>query len=364
MLQQLAEIPCRELNGEEARRRIPIVSVLMMAYQHEAFLKRAIDSVVGQRTDFPFELIIAEDCSPDRSLDIAREYQSRYPEIIRILTADTNVGMQKNCWRMYARVRGEFIAFCDGDDFWNTSDKLQKQVDLMRRTPECILCHSNYSYRNELNGLRTIQNFNKKKVDDCEGEELLRLLVQDKYRPRTPTMLFRTAVFQEIFPLFGTIPQPAYDFSVAFLLALTGGRFCYCPESLATYCQVGSSATARDNRKKRYRFIKTVAESAISMMEILQRDDLMRLQKAYLYPVLLELALLSGNFSEAKGYHAYLKEQKYYRGMHALIAHCNSMTLLWAYCCMNKVMGHFRVMKSYDRQGKAQACHSETKEKE
>jgi glycosyltransferase involved in cell wall biosynthesis len=117
----------------------PVVSIAMLAYMHEAFLAQAIEGVLMQETDFPFELVIGEDCSSDRTREIALEYQRRYPERVRVIVSESNVGMHENVRRVYAACRAPFIACCEGDDFWTDPRKLAKQVSYLRSHPECVL---------------------------------------------------------------------------------------------------------------------------------------------------------------------------------------------------------------------------------
>jgi len=107
----------------------PLVSVMMLTYKHGPFLSDAIEGVIAQKSDFPIELIIGEDCSPDNTREIALAYQQRYPQLIRVMYSDQNVGMHKNCWKTLNACRGKFIAFCEGDDYWIDPHKLQKQVE-------------------------------------------------------------------------------------------------------------------------------------------------------------------------------------------------------------------------------------------
>jgi glycosyltransferase involved in cell wall biosynthesis len=117
----------------------PLVSVTMLAYRHEQFIAQAIESVVGQQCDFPFELIIGEDCSPDRTREIVLDYQRRYPHLIRVLISDRNVGMQANAARCGAASRGKYGAACEGDDYWCDTTKLARQVALFEQQSDCVL---------------------------------------------------------------------------------------------------------------------------------------------------------------------------------------------------------------------------------
>ncbi|MBI5431133.1 MAG: glycosyltransferase [Nitrosomonadales bacterium] len=122
----------------------PVVSVVMATYNHGHFIAEAIEGVVSQKTDFPVELIIGEDCSTDHTRDIVLDYQKRYPGIIRVVYSDRNLGSFHNSNRLVARVRGEFLAFCEGDDYWSDPLKLQKQVDYLRARPEYGMVHSDH----------------------------------------------------------------------------------------------------------------------------------------------------------------------------------------------------------------------------
>ncbi len=100
----------------------------MITYNHEPYIAQAIKGVLSQETDFPMELIIGEDCSTDRTREIVLEFQRRYPEMIRVLFSEKNVGMHKNFRRTALAARGKYIAFCEGDDWWHRKDKLKTQV--------------------------------------------------------------------------------------------------------------------------------------------------------------------------------------------------------------------------------------------
>lgn len=117
----------------------PLVSVGMLAYRHSDYIAQAIESVVSQSCDFPFELIIGEDNSPDGTLEVAKTYQRRYPHIIRIVTGETNVGMNANSLRCQAVARGTYMTYCEGDDYWSDASKLARQVGMFQKHPGCSM---------------------------------------------------------------------------------------------------------------------------------------------------------------------------------------------------------------------------------
>lgn len=113
------------------------VSILMVAYNHEKYIREALDSVVMQQTNFKFEAIIGEDKSTDNTRAIIREYQQKYPDIIKPIFREKNIGASKNVVSTLKRCTGEYIAFLECDDFWIDPLKLQKQVDYMEKHSEC-----------------------------------------------------------------------------------------------------------------------------------------------------------------------------------------------------------------------------------
>lgn len=132
----------------------PMVSVVMTTYNHYPYIREAIEGVLMQKTDFPVELIIGEDCSNDDTRKIVEEYSVRYPEKIKPIFNEKNLGFLKNYKNTLQAVSGKYIAFCEGDDYWTDPLKLQKQVDFMERNVSYVACFHKYQ---ELEGA-TIRN--------------------------------------------------------------------------------------------------------------------------------------------------------------------------------------------------------------
>lgn len=143
-----------ECSDELVQSKQPLVSVLMLAYNHAKYIGQAIKGVTIQRTSFPIELIIGEDCSPDNTRDVALSYQKKYPELIRMITADINVGARKNSYRLETSARGKYIAYCEGDDYWHDPQKLQMQVDFLENNPDYGMVFTNSDSLNVTTGKR------------------------------------------------------------------------------------------------------------------------------------------------------------------------------------------------------------------
>jgi glycosyltransferase involved in cell wall biosynthesis len=133
----------REISDPLVMALQPLVSVHMLAYRHEHFIVDAIEGVIAQQCDFPIELVIGEDCSPDGTLKVISDYQRRFPALIRIISSNANVGLQANSARCQEACRGRYIAFCEGDDYWISPNKLARQVAILRSRPDITLvCHA------------------------------------------------------------------------------------------------------------------------------------------------------------------------------------------------------------------------------
>lgn len=119
------------------------VSVLITTYNHEVFIVQAIESALMQKTDFDYEIVIGEDCSTDRTREIVIEYARRYPQQIRLLLHERNLGGfgVLNFTETLKACRGQYIAILEGDDYWTDPLKLQKQVDFLDQNPGCVMCH-------------------------------------------------------------------------------------------------------------------------------------------------------------------------------------------------------------------------------
>ena len=127
---------------------IPLLSVCMTTYNHENYIAQAIESVLNQQTDFAVEVVVGEDCSTDKTLEICRRYEAEYPERVRVVTSETNVGMHANYRRTIEACRGEYIAMCDGDDWFSDPQKLQLQIDELRRSG-AAMCYTRSERRSE-----------------------------------------------------------------------------------------------------------------------------------------------------------------------------------------------------------------------
>lgn len=138
---RLAELPRALAAHEWPADASPVVSVLIPAYNQERFIAQCLDSVLAQITDFPVEIIVHDDASTDRTVEIAGSYAEKHPSMVKLVLQKQNLHSQNRKVRpiMFGHAKGEFIANCDGDDFWLDPLKLAKQVAFLRQHPDCVL---------------------------------------------------------------------------------------------------------------------------------------------------------------------------------------------------------------------------------
>lgn len=122
--------------AQEAR---PMVSVAMIAYNKAGTIAESIRGVLKQKADFPVELIITDDCSTDSTFQIASEFKSRYPGIIKLYRNSHNLGLQRNYIEAFSHCRGKYLAICDADDYWCYPGKLRRQVSYMEKNSGCAI---------------------------------------------------------------------------------------------------------------------------------------------------------------------------------------------------------------------------------
>jgi glycosyltransferase involved in cell wall biosynthesis len=116
------------------------LSVLMLTYNHERFIAQALDSILSQRVNFDYEIVVGDDFSTDNTRDVLARFSLRYGTRIVPLLRDRNIGAMANMIDTFAACRGAYIALLEGDDYWTCDEKLQKQVDFLDSHPRTSLC--------------------------------------------------------------------------------------------------------------------------------------------------------------------------------------------------------------------------------
>lgn len=175
----------------------PLVSVMVQTYQHKEFIEECLDSILKQETDFPFEILLGEDSSTDGTREICISYAEKYPEKIRLFlhhsdnkirVMDFPTGNFNSLYSFY-KARGEYIAFCEGDDYWTDPFKLQKQVDFLKENFGFVLSYHRFKELLTDFAKGEAPNLLEQPAKDLEKKELTQLL----FHPLLSTICFKNS---------------------------------------------------------------------------------------------------------------------------------------------------------------------------
>jgi glycosyltransferase involved in cell wall biosynthesis len=243
----------------------PVVSVIMLSYNHEKYIDKAITSVLSQRTSFPIEIIVHDDASTDKSAKIINNYATKYQGIIKPIFQIKNQYSQGISTGLIAvrKATGKYIAFCECDDYWCDSNKLQMQVDFMENHHDYSLCvHSGYyAYENGKIKNKLFRAFHNNKT--VSTEEII-----EKWLFPTASILYRASARNPIeIPFLGN--SSSGDYALAVYLSLNG-KVMYFDRPMCVYrTQSISSLTLKNVKDSQYS-----KEVTNRFIELLDRIDL------------------------------------------------------------------------------------------
>ncbi len=206
--------------------RTPVVSICCITYKQEKYIEQALNSFLLQKTNFPFEILIGEDCGGDNTLTLIGKYIEKYPSIIKLYSSTTNVGANANLLKLFNLAQGDYIAICEGDDYWCDSFKLQKQIDFIERRADISFCvHSAYSLKGEQKQIAYDRGDNEFNVYD---------VISTPYGGWAPTAsyLFRRQVVDILPEWFVNAPVGDYYIEI---YSLKLGRGAFFKEPMSVY---------------------------------------------------------------------------------------------------------------------------------
>lgn len=224
------------------------VSVCVVTYNHEKFVAKMLDSILMQQTNFPFEIIVGDDLSKDNTRAILKDYQERYPDKIRLLLHEKNLGLngKYNALATFDAAQGEYIAQMDGDDYLTDPLKLQKQVDFMEAHPQYPATFHNAQVIYEDGSIDPFYFCEIDKpefyVEDLIGEDELCFIA-------TSSLMFRNEDFRKH-------PEPAWTFKSTSgdiprnILFAKRGPLGYINEVMSVYRKNRGGASFVDNDRK------------------------------------------------------------------------------------------------------------------
>lgn len=218
-----------------------MVSICCLTYNHERFIRQALDGFMMQQTTFRFEIVIHDDASTDKTAEIIREYEAKHPSLFNTLYQTTN---QKSIYKSgmnprfnYPRAKGKYIALCEGDDYWTDPYKLQKQVDFLEAHPEYVICFTDTKIQI---GESLINN----NLIVPKNYEAIETLASVGNYIHTPTVVFKNIVKEFPSQLY---LSPIGDYFIYMLLA-EKGKIHFINEYTTVYRKnVGTFSSLEDN---------------------------------------------------------------------------------------------------------------------
>ncbi|WP_372807226.1 glycosyltransferase [Pontiella sp.] len=253
----------------------PVVSVSLITFNHAAYIRECLDSLLGQDTDFPYEICLGEDESSDGTREICIDYAKKHPDRIRlILRSQSEPGREKfrsqgvyNFIETCRDCRGKYQAICDGDDAWIDPLKLQKQFDIMQNDPSISLVHSDFDIYAEATGQRVRNSIKTRGASQSvvpdSAKFRCQIILRD-YEVVSSSTFVKTAdlldIFEKNMDLFRVLPMG--DIPVWCEL-LNYGTFYFIDESLCLYRLLPESDSNSNSARKRFEFINGASNLGI-----------------------------------------------------------------------------------------------------
>ena len=220
-----------------------IVTVAVITYNQEQWIRQTLDSILSQQTDYPYEVIIGEDYSTDGTRAICQAYADKYENVI-LLPSVENLGVTANWVRCVQAGSGKYIMNCAGDDYWHNPNKIQLQVDFMEKHLDCVLCHTDIDELHEKTGALEKNVKRAKGIIPPEGR-IQRTILNGSASIAAVTQCIRRDAFDRYVHAdeFARRRFPREDWPTQLVLSAYGDIL-YIPESTATY-RIGQESITR-----------------------------------------------------------------------------------------------------------------------
>ena len=264
------------------------VSIVCDAYNHEKYIARCLDGFIMQKTSFPFEVLVHDDASTDKTADIIREYEKKYPDLIKPVYQTVNQYTRGGIEQFqYPRVKGKYIAMCEGDDYWTDPLKLQKQYDAMEANPDVDICAHDAVMWDEQQG-KEIRHIAPR---DADGVIPVEDVIWGGGGFVATCSVFYKSELHHQFPPFRQMSD--LDYYVQIHGALRGGML-YLHECMSVYRYLTASSWSLAARKNPARIMANLEE----MEKIMHQLDLDTEGK---YSGIIQKTMLNRRFHDYRG---------------------------------------------------------------
>ena len=255
-----------EMNNE------PVISVIVITYNQETTIARAIDSVLAQRCNAAVEIVIGEDGSTDGTRAICEDYVRRFPSKVRLMAKAPNKGVVDNYFDCLLACRGKYIADCAGDDFWTDNLKLDKELRIMETHPRVTLVHTDWLRYDETTKTTTCSGQQPFADAVTDGKTMLEAIITQTDRPviHLCTALYRASTIKKAYAgdtaLFRNKDFGCEDLQICFAMARMGD-IAYIPDSTLCYSCGKSSVSFSEDGAKQFRFVRQVTSLSFYLSE-------------------------------------------------------------------------------------------------
>ncbi|MDR0830465.1 MAG: glycosyltransferase [Prevotellaceae bacterium] len=222
----------REIKSTELPEN-PLVSIIVCSHNRAEYIGQTLDSILAQQCNFDFEIVVGDDCSEEPTRTLLKQYQQNFPQKIRLVFQNENIGLAAN-WAVCVKLcKGKYIAQCDDDDFWHATNKLQIQADYLDQNPDCSTVYTNSLIVSTLTG-----NTAKYIIDDIKyTDKLINIIFYtQKFKAHASTFMYRTDDLLKYVPLDDYIKYrfTLQDWGTLCLLS-AHTRLHYLPQITTTY---------------------------------------------------------------------------------------------------------------------------------
>ena len=221
-----------------------LASVCCITYNHAKYIRQALDSMLNQQLDGKYEVLVHDDASTDGTTDIVREYVKKYPGRVRAIFQKENQysrgrhDLSLLMGELFPRAQGEYIAVCEGDDFWSDNEKLQKQIDCLKKEVQCVACtcRTQVVRKDGIPLDQKLPSFNMDTGVIHSEDYIRRVFHENRHLFHLSGLVFRTC---EVIPVFGAQPefmlQSEAGDRALFLYLATRGDIVFLNECLSCY---------------------------------------------------------------------------------------------------------------------------------
>ncbi len=247
-----------------------LVSVIVCTYNQQDTIGRTLDSILGQKCHLPVEIVVGEDCSTDRTLDVCRRYEAQHPGLIRILSSNSNKGLVRNYFDCIRACRGKYIADCAGDDFWIDDNKLEREVQILENNAKVGIVHTDWLRYDAQTGKMTAPAAKRSAAGIVSGHTLLADILMPEQRPliHLCTALYRNEWVRQAMKdhpeYFDADRYDCEDMQIAFFLAQMGD-VAYLDIPTLAYCWGKASVSNPKSERQQFRFWANVTQLAFRL---------------------------------------------------------------------------------------------------